>query len=132
MKITHPSVRSDVFRLVATYEFDLQIGVHFHPTRIELFQDTQRTKRWRARLWDLELCRLEATPTEGKRMQPARGKQAHPEREMFDEEVMVERTWMLGDEFGDFQAATEAAALRKVIDALVQHLGPATQAASAS
>ncbi len=129
MKIAHPAMRSDVFRLVATYEFDLQIGACFHPTRIELFRDTQRTRRWRARLWDLELCRIEASPVDQLPEGAARKKGTRKAREVFDEETLLERTWMLGDDLSDFTAASEAAALRRVLDALAEHLGPATPAA---
>ena len=41
MRITHRCLDSHVFRLVATYEFDLKIDDDNHfPTRIELFRST--------------------------------------------------------------------------------------------
>ena len=58
MKLKHPAVRSDVFKLVTVLEFDLELGSHFLPTRVELFQDTERPRRWRCRMWERELYRL--------------------------------------------------------------------------
>ena len=42
MKIADPSITSDVYELVKTIEFDMEVGDKFLPTRVEVFHDTQR------------------------------------------------------------------------------------------
>jgi len=37
---------SDVFKLAAILEFDLELDGHFLPTRVELFQDTERKRHY--------------------------------------------------------------------------------------
>jgi hypothetical protein len=119
MKLKHPAVKSDIFKLVTTLEFDLEVGDHFLPTRVELFQDTERTRRWRCRLWERELCRLTLTlPKEVPR---------HKRCES-DEEVLLERTWELSDRFEDFEAPTADAALKRFLSALRNYLERVTAA----
>jgi len=113
MKIIHPAVRSDVFKLVTTLEFDLEVGDHFLPTRIELFQDTERKKRWRCRMWERELYHLTLTLPSKKRSK---------KREESDEELLVEKTWELSDRFDDFEASSAAQAMRQFLDALKRYL----------
>lgn len=112
MKFKHAAVRSDVFKLVTTLEFDLELGNHFLPTRIELFQDTERKRRWRCRMWERELCRLTFTLPADKKRKPCES----------DEEVLVERTWELSDRFGDFGAPTAKAALKLFLSSLRKYL----------
>lgn len=113
MKIRHPSVCSDVFKLVTTLEFDLEIGGHFLPTRVELFRDTERPRRWRCRLWERDLYRLEIA-------EPAAGRKRRSEG--VDEELLVERTWELSDRFEDFEAASARKALGLFLDSLKRYL----------
>lgn len=117
MKIRHPAVCSDVFKLVTTLEFDLELGGHFLPTRIELFQDTERPRRWRCRLWERELYRLTMTQTDGKKSN---------RRPVVDEELLVERTWELSDRFEDFEASSSQKALDLFLDSLKRYLKRAT------
>lgn len=122
MKIKHPAVKSAVFKLTTTLEFDLELPGDLVPTRIELLQDTERKTRWRARVWERESCRLESTfapapPPKGRK--PA-------ERFTFDEEILVERTWELSEELEDFQAGSAASAMKKVLDLLTAHLDRST------
>ena len=113
MKFKHAAVKSDIFKLVTTLEFDLEVGNHFLPTRIELFQDTEQKRRWRCRMWERELCRLTFTlPTDSKKRKPCES----------DEEVLLERTWELSDRFGDFEAPTAKAALKLFLSSLRKYL----------
>jgi hypothetical protein len=112
MKIRHSAVKSNVFKLVSTFEFDLEVDGHFIPTRIELFQDTERRRQWRCRMWERELYHM--------RMTLPRGKTRHPES---DEELLVERTWELSDRFEDFGAPSAKSALRGFLDNLRKYLG---------
>ncbi len=116
--IKHPAIKSAIYKLVTTLEFDLELPSGVAPARIELFRDAQRKTRWRARVWERESCRLESTFT------PA----PHPkgrksmERFTFDEEILVERTWELSKELEGYRAASADAALKKVVDLLKSHL----------
>ncbi len=114
MRIQHPAVRSDVFKLVATLEFDLVVGDHFLPTRIELFQDTESKRRFRCRMWERDLYRMQLTLSQGK--------QSKKRRLESDEEILVERTWELSDRFEDFEATSAAAALKKFLSSLKKYL----------
>jgi hypothetical protein len=112
MNLKHAAVKSDLFRLVTTLEFDLEVGDHFLPTRIELFQDTEQKRRWRCRMWERELCRLTFTlPGDGKKR-----------RCQSDEEILLERTWELSDRFEDFEAPSAKAALNRFLAALRAYL----------
>jgi len=114
MKIQHPAVTSDVFKLIATLEFDLEVGGHFLPTRIELFQDTERKRRFRCRMWERELYHLTMTLPK-----TPKSKERHPQS---DEELLVERTWELSDKFDDFEAANPKQALKMFLDSLKKYL----------
>ena len=113
MKIRHPAVRSDVYRLVTTLEFDLELGGHFLPTRVELFQDTERRRHWRCRMWERELYHLTMT-------EPSKGRGRR--RPQADEELLVERTWELSSRFDDFTAPSAARAMQLFVDSLVRYL----------
>jgi hypothetical protein len=118
MKIKHPAVKSDVFQLKSTVEFDLELADGVVPARLELFQNTEHKDRWRARLWERESCRLETT------FAPApspRGKRS-PQRFTCDEEILVERTWELSESLEEFKAASARGAFRVVLNQLYEHL----------
>jgi hypothetical protein len=113
MKLKHSAVKSSVFALVNTLEFDLEVGGHFLPTRVELFQDTERKGHWRCRLWERELFHLTLTvPTDGRKKQRAQS----------DEELLVERTWELSDRFEDFEARSAKAAMKLFMNSLKEYL----------
>lgn len=114
MKIKHPAVTSDVFKLVTVLEFDLSLGDQFLPTRIELFQDTERPRQFRCRMWERELFRIQGTlPQNAKH---------RPNDPPSDEELLVERTWELSDKFEDFEAPNPKAALKLFLDSLEKYL----------
>lgn len=122
MKIKHPAVKSSVFKLASTLEFDLALGGDTVPARLELFHDSSRKDHWRARLWERECCRLESTLVP---VPHPKGRKT-AERFTFDEEILVERTWELSEELEDFKAATAQAALKIALDHLVHHLDRVT------
>ena len=113
MKIKHPAVKSSTFKLVSLLEFDLEVGGKFFPARVELFQDTEHPRHWRCRLWERELSHLTFTLRRGSRS----GKRIES-----DEEVLIERTWVMSDKFEDFEAVGAAAAMKRFIDALKEYL----------
>jgi hypothetical protein len=113
MKIKHPAVKSDVFKLDTLLEFDLEVGGNYFPARVELFRDTERPRHWRCRLWERELCHVTFTLRRGSKS----GKRIES-----DEEVLIERTWVLSDQFEDFEAASAGRAMKQFIDALREYL----------
>lgn len=115
MMIHHPFVTSNVFKLISTLEFDLEIDGHFLPTRLELFQDTERDNMFRCRMWERDLFRLRPTPYTDE----ATGNVVDAEE---DEELLIERTWELSDEFDQFEAASPEHAINQVLDALRTYL----------
>ena len=114
MKIKHPAVTSVVFKLVTTLEFDLVVGTHFLPTRVELFQDTTRKRHYRCRMWERDLYHMQMSLSpDGKR---------HARRSESDEEILVERTWELSSKFEDFEAPSAAKALGILLNSLEKYL----------
>ena len=115
MIIQHPFVTSDVFKLLSTLEFDLEVNGHFLPTRLELFQDTERANLFRCRMWERDLFRLKPTPFKDE----LTGKLVEGEE---DEELLIERTWELSDEFESFEADSAEDAINQVLEALKGYL----------
>ncbi|MCF7707641.1 MAG: hypothetical protein K9N52_01925 [Verrucomicrobia bacterium] len=103
MKIDLPIIESDIFRLIETIEFDLTICNHFFPVRIELFQNTETPSQFRCRMWEREFCHMQDALISHDEERPC--------RDEFDEEIMVERTWEISDEFEDFEAPNPEKAL---------------------
>ncbi len=117
MKITHSAITSPVFELVKVIELDITLGDDFIPTRIEIFQDTERTDFFRCRIWELEYFHMVPTFPMDKD-----GKPMH----VSDSIVQVERSTtyrIFKDLSYDGFAATDAdAALQKIIDDLKSFL----------
>lgn len=57
MKINHSAVKSALYELVKTVEFDLQPDDEWS-VRIEILQNTENRELFRCRVWELELHRL--------------------------------------------------------------------------
>jgi len=111
MRIKHPSVRTNVFKLSGTYEFDLDLAPELQfPLRFEVFRDTTRRGRYRVHVWEQECFNIEPTfPTKrnGKRR-----------RYQSTETLLLERATQLSDDYHYFAAKSEADALAKVIQDL--------------
>jgi hypothetical protein len=117
MRIRNPAITSDVYQLVKTIEFDMELEGKFLPTRVEVFQDTQRKRHYRCHMWELEYYHVESTfPAAGRK----KGR-----RSPSDEPIFVERTWELSSKFHDFEAPSAAAALNKFLALLRKHLARA-------
>lgn len=108
MKIRHPAVKSNVLKLVGTYELDLDLGPELNfPLRFEVFRDTERRGCYRIHVWELECFNIEpAFP--GKRNGKRRRYQS-------TETLLLERATQLSGSYHYFAAKTEADALAKVI-----------------
>jgi len=108
----HPAVKSELFRLVAIFECDVDLGDYEYPCRIELFQ-SKNTTLFRAHVWEIELCRI--TPSSPS--SPS-GKPLH----VSDDYLLLERTGRLGRRYESFEAEDQEAALQVVLDDLTVKL----------
>jgi hypothetical protein len=113
MRIKHPAVRSAVFKCVRVIELDVQLGEGTVTFRIELFQDTQRKRHYRARLWELELFRLRPTFPQDKSGRP---------KDIADDMLMAERSWSLSEEYEGFMASSPDSALKFILKGLNERL----------
>ena|SRR5436190_9903751 len=115
MKIRHPAVTSNLLKLAATYELDLNLGPELtFPLRLELFKDTERKGWFRARAWELEHFNLEPTFPVKRKGKPLQYKAT--------ELVMLERSTQLSGSYECFRAKNEADAISKVVDDLKRRL----------
>src|SRR5439155_16983541 len=114
MRIRNPAITSDVYRLVKTIEFDMELEGKFLPTRVEVFQDTQRKRHFRCHMWELEYYHVQSTFSAA-----GKGKRG---RSPSDEPIFFERTWELSSKFHDFVAPSAEAALNKFLALLKKHL----------
>lgn len=122
MQIDHPAVRSVVFEMVKTLEFDLCIKGDLSPARLEIFRSTDQPNRYRCRLWERNLYHLKPT------LNLDALSEEEFARDFSDEEVLVERTWELSERFLDFEAANESDAILQAVANFEAHLSRPTTA----
>jgi len=117
MKITHSAITSPVFELVKVIELDITLGDVFIPTRIEIFQDSERTDFFRCRVWELELFHL--TPTSP---MDENGKPLHISSDVIQVERSATYRIFRDLSYEGYVAADADAALQKIIDDLKSFL----------
>lgn len=71
MKVTHAAVTSSVFSLVKLLEVDLSGGDDSWTERIEIWEDTEDSTRFRCRFWQSEPFRLTPSFPRNEQGQPA-------------------------------------------------------------
>ena len=110
MKLSHPNIVSDVFKLVGIYEFDIDLSSAVtddqFSLRIELFQSLTDATLFRRKSWRGELFRMQSTFP-----QDDTGK---PEHDLSDEMILAEfsQAYFM---WKDFYAQDPEAALEKTI-----------------
>ena len=109
----HPAIKSSLFKLIAVYECDIDVGENPYPCRIELFQSASNVKLFRARVWEIELCRI--TP---RLPQSPSGKPLH----VSDDLLLLERTGRLSRRYDSIQARDPREALQVVFKDLIAKL----------
>ena len=92
-------VSATVFELLRTFEVDLEIEEDAWPVRIELYRDKEDEAHFRARVWLLETFRIQPTF-------PQR-EDGLPQDDAADEDVLVEWSYNLGEDFNSFSAESE-------------------------
>lgn len=99
-----------VYELLRTLEVDLEIEGDAWPVRIELYRDREDETHYRARVWLLETFRIQPTFPQSD--------DGLPQDDAGDEDVLVEWSYNLREEFDSFIADTEREALDRVMAAL--------------
>ena len=109
--IQHPSITGPLFELAKIIEFDVEVAEDHFSLRLELFQDISDAQRFRARIWRLELYRIQSTfPQNETDGQPS----DHPS----DESIFVDTGSWLSQRYEDFQAETPDRAIQIILNDL--------------
>lgn len=115
MRINHPSVKTNLLKLVGTYELDLDLGPELSfPLRFEIFHDTERRGWYRIHVWEQECFNIAPTfpvKRNGKR-----------QRYKSSETLLLERATQLSGDYHYFAAGSVTDALAKVIKDLKNRL----------
>jgi hypothetical protein len=115
MRIKHPAVKTNVFKLVSVSELDLHLSSELSfPLRVEVFQDTEKRKWFRAHVWELEHFNLQPTFPVKRKGKPLRYKSS--------ELLMLERGTQLTGNYDYFRAKSSTIALAKVVKDLKSRL----------
>lgn len=108
MKIKHPAIKTNLLRLVETFELDVNLGPELNfPLRMEIFQDTGKRGWFRAHVWEQESFNLEPTFPVKRNGKTLRYKSS--------ESLLLERATQLTGDYKYFKAKNAADALGKVI-----------------
>jgi hypothetical protein len=100
-------VGSTIFELLRTLEIDLEIEGDAWPVRVELYRDRDDENHFRARVWLLETFRIQPTFPQSD--------DGAPQDEPGDEDVLVEWSYNLREDFDSFAATSEQDALDQVV-----------------
>jgi hypothetical protein len=112
MKIRHPAVKTNLLKLVGTYELDLDLD-HKFPLRLELFRDTEKKHNFRAHVWEFEMFNLEPL---------AQLKTSSQHKYKTTELIMLERGYQLKGDYKSFKAKDADDAVAIVVKDLKQRL----------
>jgi hypothetical protein len=111
-------ISATVFKLVDTVEVDLEIESDAWPVRIELYRDQEDETHFRARVWLLETFRIQPTFPQSD--------EGLPQDDAGDEDVLVEWSYNLREDFSSFSAEGQDDALAQVLTALEEFAAHAT------
>ena len=103
-------VSSTVYELVRTLEIDLDIEGDAWPVRLELYRDREDETHFRARVWLLETFRVQPTFPQGD--------DGQPQDDAGDEDVLVEWSYNLREDFDSFAAPSAEDALEQVMTSI--------------
>jgi len=103
-------ISTAVFVLLRTCEVDLEIEGDVWPVRIELYREKEDESHYRARVWLLETFRIQPTFPQSD--------EGLPQDDAGDEDVLVEWSYNLGEDFNSFEAESEEEAMQAVMAAL--------------
>lgn len=109
--IQHPSITGPLFELAKIIEFDLEVAEDHFSLRLELFQDISDAQRFRARIWRLEMYRIQSTF-------PQNETDGQPSDQPSDESILVDTGLWLSQRYEDFQAETPDRAIQIILNDL--------------
>ncbi len=109
--IQHPSITSPLFELAKTVEFNLEVAEDHFSLRVELFQDISDAQRFRARIWRLEMYRIQSTF-------PQNETDGQPADQPSDESIFVDTGAWLSQRYEDFRAETPNRAIQIILNDL--------------
>lgn len=112
IKISHPNIISPVYELVKVLEFDVDLGDDIFSLRLEVFRSLEDNCRFRAHLWTRRIFRIEFTNLQGDR----------PSYYPLEEEIIVNFSHYLTNNYDDFRADSLEAAIELIIDDLKRFL----------
>jgi hypothetical protein len=104
-----------LFELTKTIEFDLAFAEDCFSLKVELFQDVSDTRRFRARIWRLEMYRIQPTF-------PQKEADSQPVDDPSDETIFVDTALWLAKNYEDFRAETPDSALQMILNDLKDFL----------
>ena len=109
MNISHPFVKSEVYELIKTIEFDIAIGEDEFILRIELFRVNSDPTNFRAHIWRREFFRIQSTF-------PQDAETHEPVDTASDELIFVDDSHQLQGKYSHFQAESESVAMQMILD----------------
>ncbi len=110
IKIAHPNIISPVYELVKVLEFNIDLqGIENFPVRLEIFRSLEDNCRFRAHIWRTEFFRIQSSfPLEDNK----------PSHDPADEEILLDFSHYLRDDYNDFNANSLETAIELIIEDL--------------
>ena len=112
MKTEDTGFASPIFTLVRTLEFDVKVGEHLVPIRIELYQNMADKYNFRCRMWEFETFKF----------LPTISGDDNTETIPLSNSFIVERTNLLSDSYSSFVAEDEDDAINRVLYDLMERV----------
>jgi hypothetical protein len=105
----HSSITSHMHEVIKVVEFDVDLDFDSFSLRIELLQSAIAPDWFRVHVWRTEFYRLQATFPQDKQS-------GQPLHEPSDENILVDWSHYLAQDYKHFQASNPEAALELVLD----------------
>ena len=109
MNISHGFVKSQIYELIKTIEFDVEIGDDAFELRVELFRVHSSPNHFRAHIWREEFFNIQSTF-------PQNDKTHEPIDPLSSEIILVDYSYHLSGKYSHYQAENEIVALQMVLD----------------
>lgn len=111
----HSSITSHMYEVIKVVEFDMDLDFDSFSLRIELLQSATAPDWFRVHVWRTELYRLQSTFPQDKQS-------GQPLHEPSDENILVDWSSCLSQDYKHFQANNPEAALELVLDDIQRFL----------
>ena len=109
MNTSHGFVKSQIYELIKTIEFDAEIGDDGFLLRVELLRANSDPNYFRAHIWRGEFFRIQSTF-------PQDAKTHEPIDPASDEIIFVNYSYQLQGKYSHFHAESETAAMQMILD----------------